>query len=223
MPRSAKDNLEIREARREEILSAAIRVFADKGFAGAKISEIAAEAGLSHGLVYHYFDSKEAILSAIVGSMICQLEADMELTHARAVDRIRHVIERRCAELAGPIDPTRLVMQAVLQGSLPDEAKAELHAHFARLSARFREWIADAQAAGDVDDAVEADQIVKVISYLMRGMSIRVQGQATLPLPLPSSAAILELLLPPPRKPHVAGACASAEDANTPKGSRSDV
>ena len=200
MPRSAKDNLEIREARRDEILNAAMRVFADKGFAGTKISEVAAEAGLSHGLVYHYFESKEAILIEIAGRMMAQLDADVELRGARAVDRLRAVLTRRRQELEDPLNPIRFVMQAALQGSLPEAVKLELQAHFARFAARQAEWIAEAQAAGDVDATVDAQQTVRVISYLMRGMCVRVQGQSQVgPLPLPSIDAMLQLLLPPPR------------------------
>ncbi|MGD8862911.1 MAG: TetR/AcrR family transcriptional regulator [Myxococcales bacterium] len=200
MPRSAKDNLEIRETRRDEILEAAKRVFAAKGFAGAKIAEIAAEAGFSHGLVYHYFESKQAILVELANLMMRQLDADLELSHPRAVDRVRAVIEQRRRELEDPLNPVRLVVQATLQGSLPESAKTELQAHFARFAKRQRRWIAEAQAAGDVDDTVAPDQIMKVLSYLLRGMCVRVEGQTRLPLPLPTAEAISQLLLPAPRR-----------------------
>lgn len=60
-PRNAEQNEQIKDERREEILSAALKVFARKGFAAAKISDIVARGGMSHGLVYHYFRSKEEI------------------------------------------------------------------------------------------------------------------------------------------------------------------
>ena len=47
------------------ILDAAIQVFADKGYFGARVSDIAKEAGIAYGLVYHYFDSKEELLISI--------------------------------------------------------------------------------------------------------------------------------------------------------------
>ncbi|MBN1571607.1 MAG: TetR/AcrR family transcriptional regulator [Deltaproteobacteria bacterium] len=47
------------------ILDAAIKVFADKGYFGARVSDIANEAGIAYGLVYHYFDSKEDLLLSI--------------------------------------------------------------------------------------------------------------------------------------------------------------
>jgi AcrR family transcriptional regulator len=54
------------EARPDEILDAAMAVFAEAGFAGARVEDIAARAGLSKGAVYVYFDSKHAMLTALV-------------------------------------------------------------------------------------------------------------------------------------------------------------
>ena len=54
------------EARPDEILDAAMAVFADVGFAGARVEDIAARAGLSKGAVYVYFESKTAMLTALV-------------------------------------------------------------------------------------------------------------------------------------------------------------
>jgi AcrR family transcriptional regulator len=52
------------EDRREQIMDAALRVFARKGFAGATNKDIAQEAGITAGLIYHYFKSKEELLKA---------------------------------------------------------------------------------------------------------------------------------------------------------------
>ncbi len=56
------------EQRREEILEAARQVFGEKGFHRAKIEEVAARAGVAHGTVYHYYPSKAALATEIIGS-----------------------------------------------------------------------------------------------------------------------------------------------------------
>lgn len=66
MPRTEEQNEQLREQRREEILLAALKVFAKRGFAATKMSDIAKEAQLSHGLVYHYYKSKEEIFTLLV-------------------------------------------------------------------------------------------------------------------------------------------------------------
>ena len=52
------------EDRREQIIEAALRVFAQKGFDKATNKDIAGEAGITAGLIYHYFKSKEDLLKA---------------------------------------------------------------------------------------------------------------------------------------------------------------
>lgn len=54
------------EERPDEILSAALDIFTEKGFAAARVEDISKRAGLSKGAVYLYFDSKEAMLKALV-------------------------------------------------------------------------------------------------------------------------------------------------------------
>ncbi|HST14148.1 MAG TPA: TetR/AcrR family transcriptional regulator [Gaiellaceae bacterium] len=51
--------------RRQELLDAAVRVFARKGFHAARVDDIAEEAGVAHGLLYHYFRSKDEVLETI--------------------------------------------------------------------------------------------------------------------------------------------------------------
>ena len=53
------------EARRDELLDAAQRLFTRNGLAQTSVADIAAEAGVAKGSVYRYFDSKEALLSAL--------------------------------------------------------------------------------------------------------------------------------------------------------------
>src|SRR5205823_9685063 len=51
--------------KRRMILDAAITVFARQGFHHCRVSDVADEAGVAYGLVYHYFDSKEQILDTL--------------------------------------------------------------------------------------------------------------------------------------------------------------
>lgn len=54
------------EARPDEVLNAALAVFVEKGYAAAKVDEVARRAGVSKGTVYLYFPSKEALIEGIV-------------------------------------------------------------------------------------------------------------------------------------------------------------
>ena len=65
--------------KRKLILDAAIRVFADHGYHGSRVSDIAEDAGVAHGLLYHYFSSKEEVLQTIFvenwGQLIARFRA----------------------------------------------------------------------------------------------------------------------------------------------------
>ena len=58
------------DERREQIKRAALKIFAQRGIAGTKMSMIASEAGISQGLTYRYFNSKEEIFSVLVQEAI---------------------------------------------------------------------------------------------------------------------------------------------------------
>src|SRR5436190_7337837 len=53
------------EDKRRQILAAAVRVFAAQGYEASRVGDVATEAGVAYGLVYHYFGSKEAVLEAV--------------------------------------------------------------------------------------------------------------------------------------------------------------
>ncbi|RLD81903.1 MAG: hypothetical protein DRJ10_05610 [Bacteroidetes bacterium] len=65
-PRTKKQFKEIRKEKRAIIMEAAIEVFAEKTFMGASVSMITKKAGISKGLLYNYFDSKEDLLQQII-------------------------------------------------------------------------------------------------------------------------------------------------------------
>jgi len=65
-PRTQEQFEEIRSVRRQQILDAAMTLFAKEGYSHCSISMLAQHTGISKGLMYHYFKSKEQLLSAII-------------------------------------------------------------------------------------------------------------------------------------------------------------
>jgi AcrR family transcriptional regulator len=65
-PKTKEQFEEIRQQSKAAIMQAALELFAQRGFAATSISQIAKEAGISKGLMYNYFSSKEDLLKAIV-------------------------------------------------------------------------------------------------------------------------------------------------------------
>jgi len=82
------------EDKRQQLLSAAVRVFARKGFHASRVGDIAEEAGVAHGLLYHYFKSKDQVLEAVFHEnwsiLLARIES-VEETDEPAADQIRHI------------------------------------------------------------------------------------------------------------------------------------
>lgn len=71
--------------RRRQILDAAVRVFARQGYHACRVSDIADEAGVAYGLVYHYFRSKEQVLNELFSERWSLLLAAIDEVDARQV------------------------------------------------------------------------------------------------------------------------------------------
>ena len=82
------------EDKRQQLLWAAVRVFARKGFHASRVGDIAEEAGVAHGLLYHYFKSKDQVLEAVFHEnwsiLLARIES-VEETDEPAADQIRHI------------------------------------------------------------------------------------------------------------------------------------
>jgi len=99
-PRSEEANVQIKDDRQKQILSSALKVFIHKGFAATKMSDIATEAGISYGLMYHYFQSKDEIYAELVKN---------------AVDSSRCMIEQVKADDREPIDKMRALVAQIFK------------------------------------------------------------------------------------------------------------
>lgn len=83
------------EATRARILSVARAEFVANGFAGARIERIAATSGVNNNLIYHYFDSKEALYLAVIEQIYIDLRSyqkDEDLRSLRPVDALRRLV-----------------------------------------------------------------------------------------------------------------------------------
>ena len=88
------------EEKRRLILDAAVRVFAHKGFHTSRVGDIAEEAGVAHGLLYHYFASKDEVLETIFRETWSDLLAEIdEIEASDAPARVQ--LERVAARLLG--------------------------------------------------------------------------------------------------------------------------
>jgi TetR/AcrR family transcriptional regulator, fatty acid metabolism regulator protein len=82
------------EGKRRLILDAAVRVFARKGYHSCRVGDITAEAGVAHGLLYHYFSSKEQVLETVLRDTwtdVLDAFTGVEQSDDPPRDQLRHV------------------------------------------------------------------------------------------------------------------------------------
>src|SRR3974390_872048 len=114
-------------ARPQEILEAALAVFAEKGFAAARMDEIAARARVSKGTIYLYFPSKEAVFKALVQEMIApQLSrlADLARGHEGPIAPLLGQVLRNLGRFITTSDKVVLPKMVIAEaGNFPDLAR----------------------------------------------------------------------------------------------------
>jgi AcrR family transcriptional regulator len=102
------------DAVRTALVDAAAELFAERGPDRVSVKEIAAAAGVNHGLVHHYFGSKDALLTAVLASLSEQVAE--ELASGAPIDRI-------AAKGGATERHNRIAAALVLQGRDPGELK----------------------------------------------------------------------------------------------------
>jgi TetR/AcrR family transcriptional regulator, transcriptional repressor of bet genes len=141
------------EARRAELIAATARVLAARGAAGASVRVIAAEAGVSPGLVTHHFGGVERLVEATYDHVAAQVSEALEVAVAAASESPRSRLAAYLdASFAPPIaDPallaTWIAFWSLAQGGAAMQAS---HArHYAGYRARLEVLLAEAGVAAD--------------------------------------------------------------------------
>ncbi|HVV65466.1 MAG TPA: TetR/AcrR family transcriptional regulator [Rhizomicrobium sp.] len=116
-----------KDERPSEILEAALKVFAEKGYAGARMDDIASRAGVTKGTIYLYFDSKETVFKTLVresiGATLSSVTASADAFQGSARDLLRMVLGSMAALLTAS---DRVVLPKIIvaeSGNFPELAR----------------------------------------------------------------------------------------------------
>ncbi len=164
-------------ARRQQIIDAAYRCFARKGFHQATMRDIYEEAGLSPGAVYHYFDSKHDIIAA---SFDFDHERSSELFAAAAAseDPLGALVELLSFLVHGLKGAAELNAPRVnVQGWGEALVNPTLRETVVRVLGIYREAVTElvrrAQAAGQIDPAVDPAALANTLLSLYYGLELQ--------------------------------------------------
>jgi AcrR family transcriptional regulator len=179
-PRTAEQTQRVRDERREAIFRAARVVFGRKGLAAAKMADVAAAAGVSYGLVYHYFPGKEALFVALVQEAV---DGALRVTgYAREREgtpweRLRWLCERMLAGVREEPEQLLLVVEAYTSEGVPAEARAILDDEGEQVLERLADLIREPQQAGQAAGG-DPRELARAFFALVQGLGlIGLQGE----------------------------------------------
>jgi TetR/AcrR family fatty acid metabolism transcriptional regulator len=158
------------EDKRRQLLDAAVRVFARKGFHASRVGDIAEEAGVAHGLLYHYFKSKDQVLEAVFHEnwsiLIARIES-VEETDEPAADQIRHIAAIVLRTWLHLPDVVRVVIQEFGRSPELGERIGELTLPIDALQRVIARGIERGEFRKDIDPAFAATVVYGSIDELL--------------------------------------------------------
>lgn len=163
-----------KEARPGEIVAAALEVFAEKGFAAARLDDIAARAGVSKGALYLYFETKQDLFAAVVRDAVSPNIAAVEAL-AAAIDlpfaQVARMLLGRAAEMmiASPVGPVAKMVIAESR-NFPELARVWHDEVVARMLGVLTGLIERAQARGEVRPGDSRYHALSLIGPMLMGL-----------------------------------------------------
>jgi TetR/AcrR family fatty acid metabolism transcriptional regulator len=140
--------------KRRVLLDAAVRVFARKGYHQARVGDVAEEAGVAHGLLYHYFSSKEEVLETIFRETWSDLLAavrEVEESGAAAREQLRQVAAILLRSWRRDPDLVRVLVREVTRSAEVGKRVAEIGEAFAAIERIVRRGQADGEFREELD------------------------------------------------------------------------
>ncbi|KIC18016.1 MULTISPECIES: TetR/AcrR family transcriptional regulator [unclassified Leisingera] len=122
----AKDH----DEKRAQILKSAAKVFAESGYDRASMTQLARECGISKANIYHYYDSKDAVLYGLLDTYLCELRdrvCGVDLAGLGAEDRLRRIVSEIMLAYQGADHEHQVQLGAM--GALPEVQQKHLRGY----------------------------------------------------------------------------------------------
>ena len=160
------------ENKRAQILQAAVRVFARQGYEATRVGDVAKDAGVAYGLVYHYFGSKEAVLEAVFREAWGRLLAAVALaeeTGDNASEQLTLVVKIVLRTWRDDPDLVRLLVREITRSPHIQDELDEIAQAFASLERIVRRGQEEGTFRGDVDPRLTAWMLYGALEEVLTG------------------------------------------------------
>jgi len=158
--------------KRRLILQAAVRVFARQGYEASPVGDVAREAGVAYGLVYHYFGSKDAVLEAVFREQWGRLLAAVALaeeTGETAPEQLALVVKIVLRTWRDDPDLVRLLVREITRSPHIDDELDEIGQAFASLERIIRRGQGEGTFRPDLDARLAAWMLYGSLEEVLTG------------------------------------------------------
>ncbi|WP_019634275.1 TetR/AcrR family transcriptional regulator [Actinomadura atramentaria] len=157
---------------KRRIVDAAVRLFAERGFDGASVQQVVEAADVTKGALYHYFDSKDALLYEIYHALITRQLADLdrEIAAGRPPrETVRAVLTGLILSTAAHIDEAKVFTRE--RHRLGDARMHAVRADRRRYHVAFRELVESGQRSGEFSARTPAETVTIVALGMVNQMT----------------------------------------------------
>ncbi len=154
------------------ILDAAVRVFASRGYESSRVGDVAKEAGVAYGLVYHYYGSKEAVLEAVFREAWGRLLAAVALaeqTGQNAPEQLSLVVKIVLRSWRDDPDLVRLLVREITRNPHIQDELDEIGQAFASLERIVLRGQEEGTFRGEVDAKLAAWMLYGALEEVLTG------------------------------------------------------
>ncbi|MFS4580751.1 TetR/AcrR family transcriptional regulator [Phaeobacter sp. C3_T13_0] len=159
----AKDH----DHKRTQILTSAAKVFAEQGFDRASMTQLARECGISKANIYHYYDSKDAVLFGVLDTYLCELRdrvCSVDVTGLVPDQRLRRIVSEILLAYQGADNEHQVQISAM--SALPEPQQALLRGYQRELV----HLVSDALAAVASDEIAQDPAKLRATTMSVFGM-----------------------------------------------------
>jgi AcrR family transcriptional regulator len=162
-PRTSTQFEAIRQEKTKLILDTALELFAEKGYHVTSISDITRKAGISKGLVYNYFESKEAILRSIIQTGFDAAYSNLDLNHDHLLAEEEFVAFLRLTFHSVRENPRfwKLYSALVLQPGIQDLVMAEYSEKAQEIQKLFLDFMKVSGSKAPESDLIAISSLIK--------------------------------------------------------------
>jgi TetR/AcrR family transcriptional repressor of uid operon len=166
------------EARREQILEAAVACFARRGFHETTMADVAREAGITAGAIYRYFPSKEDVVEASAEAQdraraerfrVAQEKGDQQGHNLRVLDE---VLDLYLARAARPDPVVRLRVQLFGEALHNRRVRDVFRKRWDEILTRMAEIVRRAQAQGEIDPTLDPGAVAGLLLAAADGLAV---------------------------------------------------